>query len=43
MNNVQEFNNSSLGKCRVIGNKENPLFCLKDVCEILEMQNQNNV
>ena len=43
MNNIQEFNNSSLGKCRVIGNHDNPLFCLKDVCEILEMQNQNNV
>lgn len=43
MNNVQEFNNSSLGKCRVIGNKENPLFCLKDVCEILEISNSSDV
>lgn len=43
MNNVQEFNNSSLGKCRVIGNKENPLFCLKDVCDVLEMQNPTMV
>lgn len=43
MNNVQEFNNSALGRCRVIGNHDNPLFCLKDVCDVLEMQNQNNV
>ena len=43
MNNVQEFNNSALGRCRVIGNQQNPLFCLKDVCDVLEMQNQNNV
>lgn len=43
MNNIQEFNNSALGKCRVIGNKENPLFCLKDVCDVLEMQNPTMV
>lgn len=43
MNNVQEFNNSALGKCRVIGNQENPLFCLKDVCEILEISNNSDV
>lgn len=43
MNNIQEFNNSSLGKCRVIGNHDNPLFCLKDVCEILEISNNSDV
>lgn len=43
MNNIQEFNNSSLGKCRVIGNHDNPLFCLKDVCDVLEMQNPTMV
>lgn len=43
MNNVQEFNNSALGKCRVIGNHDNPLFCLKDVCEILEISNSSDV
>lgn len=43
MNNVQEFNNSALGKCRVIGNHDNPLFCLKDVCDVLEMQNPTMV
>ena len=43
MNNIQEFNNSSLGRCRVIGNQENPLFCLKDVCEILEISNNSDV
>lgn len=43
MNNIQTFNNSSLGKCRVIGNQENPLFCLKDVCDVLEIQNHKDV
>ena len=43
MNNVQEFNNSSLGKCRVIGNKKNPLFCLKDVCDALEITTPTKV
>lgn len=43
MNNVQEFNNSALGRCRVIGNHDNPLFCLKDVCDVLEMQNPTMV
>lgn len=43
MNNVQEFNNSALGKCRVIGNKENPLFCLKDVCDVLEIATPSKV
>ena len=36
MNNLQVFNKSELGQVRVIGDKDNPLFCLKDVCEILE-------
>lgn len=43
MNNVQEFNNSALGRCRVIGNHDNPLFCLKDVCVILEISNNSDV
>ena len=36
MNNLQVFNKKDLGQVRVIGDKDNPLFCLKDVCEILE-------
>ena len=43
MNNVQTFNNSALGKCRVIGNQENPLFCLKDVCDVLEIATPSKV
>ena len=43
MNNVQEFNNSALGKCRVIGNQDNPLFCLKDVCDALEITTPTKV
>lgn len=43
MSNIQTFNNSALGRCRVIGNQENPLFCLKDVCDVLEIQNHKDV
>lgn len=43
MNNVQEFNNSALGRCRVIGNHDNPLFCLKDVCDALEITTPTKV
>lgn len=39
MNQLQVFNKSELGQVRVIGDKDNPLFCLKDVCEILEHTN----
>lgn len=39
MSNIQTFNNSALGRCRVIGNQENPLFCLKDVCDVLDLSN----
>ena len=33
---VQLFQKENLGQVRIIGDKEKPLFCLKDVCEILE-------
>ena len=36
MYEVQLFQKENLGKVRILGDKENPLFCLKDVCEILE-------
>ena len=39
MNNLQVFNKSELGQVRVIGDKDNPLFCLRDVCDILEHTN----
>lgn len=33
------FENFELGKIRVKGDSENPLFCLADICKILEIQN----
>lgn len=39
MNELQIFNNPELGEVRVIGDFENPRFCLSDVCKILEIGN----
>lgn len=39
MYEVQLFQKENLGQVRIIGDKEKPLFCLKDVCEILEHTN----
>lgn len=39
MRELQVFNKSELGQVRVTGDKDNPLFCLKDVCDILEHTN----
>ena len=36
MYEVQLFQKENLGQVRILGDKENPIFCLKDVCEILE-------
>ena len=36
---VQLFQKEDLGMVRILGDKDNPLFCLKDVCEILEHTN----
>ena len=33
----QIFTHKNLGQIRVIGDNENPLFCLRDICEILEL------
>lgn len=37
--NITLFEKMDLGKIRVKGDSENPLFCLSDVCGILEIQN----
>ena len=34
---IQVFKNKSFGKIRVIGDSENPLFCLSDVCKVLDL------
>lgn len=38
----QVFKND-LGQVRVIGDKNNPLFCLRDICEVLEHANPSRV
>lgn len=40
---IQVFTNNDLGQVRIIGNKENPLFCLRDVCDVLEHTNSRKV
>lgn len=40
---TQVFENAEFGKIRVKGDRENPLFCLKDICEILEIQNVSDI
>lgn len=43
MSQLQVFNKSELGQVRVIGDKDNPLFCLRDVCDILGIANSSDV
>lgn len=40
---TQVFENAEFGKIRVKGDSENPLFCLKDICENLEIQNVSDI
>ena len=41
--NIQIFKKQELGQVRVAGDKDNPLFCLKDVCGVLGIDNNRNV
>ena len=38
MNDIQIFKNEAFGEVRVAGTSEKPLFCLADVCKILDLQ-----
>ena len=38
MQAIQVFNNPLFGNVRVIGTEANPLFCLTDVCKVLDLQ-----
>ena len=38
MNDISIFKNESFGEIRVAGTRENPMFCLADVCRVLELQ-----
>lgn len=39
MNNLQVFSNENFGQVRVLGDKENPLFCASDICKALGYAN----
>ena len=36
---MQIFNNEKFGEIRTLGDGNNPLFCLPDVCRILDLSN----
>ena len=43
MNEIKIFNHPTFGEIRTAGTAENPLFCLKDVCRILEIGNPSDL
>ena len=43
MNEVSIFRNESFGEVRVAGTSEQPLFCLADICKVVELQNPSSV
>lgn len=38
MSNIKIFENEKFGQIRTAGTSEHPLFCLSDICKILELQ-----
>ena len=43
MEHVTIFENAQFGQVRTAGTSEQPLFCLVDVCKVLEIENTRNV
>ncbi len=43
MNELKVFNNENLGQVRVVDQNGEPYFVLKDVCEVLGIQNTTDV
>lgn len=43
MNDIRIFENVEFGKIRTAGTRDEPLFCLADVCKILEINNSSDV
>lgn len=43
MNQIQIFNNPQFGQVRTAGTSENPLFCLSDVCKVVDLSNPSSV
>ena len=38
MNDIQIFNSQEFGQIRISGTSDNPLFCLADICRVLDIQ-----
>jgi anti-repressor protein len=38
MNEIQVFNNEQIGSIRTAGTAEQPLFCLSDICKVLDLR-----
>ena len=38
MNDIQVFNNEQFGSIRTAGTAEQPMFCLSDICKVLELR-----
>ena len=38
MNDIQIFNNPQFGDIRTAGTANNPMFCLSDICKVLDLQ-----
>lgn len=43
MEAIKIFENNRFGEVRVAGTSENPLFCLADICRVLELCNPSQV
>lgn len=43
MNNIQIFNSDEFGEIRTVMVGEEPMFCLTDVCRVLELTNSRVV
>lgn len=38
MSDIQVFNNEQFGSIRTAGTADNPMFCLADICKVLELR-----
>lgn len=43
MNDIQIFKNEAFGEVRVAGTSEEPLFCLADICKVVELTNPSSI
>ena len=43
MNDIKIFENEKFGKVRTAGTADNPLFCLADICKVVELANPSSV